>query len=61
MALEEAEISPAGQQTQPSENSSGVCAENHAANAVKEEEEGGEMFDAHFDEALKDGDRVLGD
>lgn len=61
LALEEAEISPAGQNTQPSENSRGVCAENHAADAVQEEEEGGEMLHAHFDQALEDSDGVLGD
>jgi hypothetical protein len=61
LALEEPEIRPAGQETQPRENGCGVRPKRHAADRVEEQEEGREMLDAHLDQALEDGHRVLGD
>lgn len=61
LALEEPKIRPTGHETQPRENGGGVRPKKHTADRVEEQEEGREMLDAHFDQALEEGNGMFGD
>lgn len=60
LLLEEPEICPAGQETQPGEDCCGFGSQHHAADGVEKQEDGGEMFDAHLHQTLEYSDGVFG-
>ena len=60
LPLEEPEICPAGQETQPGEDCCGFGSQHHAADGVEKQEDGGEMFDAHLHQTLEYSDGVFG-
>lgn len=60
LAFVEAQIGPANEETQPGENGGGFGAQDDATEGIQQEEDGGEVFDAHLHETLEDGDGVFG-
>lgn len=56
----EAEVDPSSQEAEPGEEHGGLGAQDKAGQGVCEEENGGEMLDAHADDALCDCNSVLG-
>lgn len=61
LSLEESEVGPAGQETEPGEDRGRFGSEEYAADGVEKEEDGGEVFDAHLHQTFEDGHCMFGD
>lgn len=60
-SLVEAQVDPADHEAGEGEPEGGVGAEEGAGEHVGEDEDGGEVLDAHADGAAEEGDGVFGD
>lgn len=53
------QISPAGEKAEPGQDGGSVGANYKSTEGVEEKKQGGEVLDAHFDQALEDSDRMF--
>lgn len=60
LAFVEAQISPAGEESQPRKNGSRFSAQDDTTQGIQEEEDGGEVLDPHLHQTLEDGDGMFG-